>query len=52
LSTILTEEKKSLLDENIILAKDLIFNRKVLVRIGINDRRIDEILEEVKKLCE
>jgi hypothetical protein len=48
----LTEEKKSLLDENIILAKDLIFNRKVLVRIGINDRRIDEILEEVKKLCE
>lgn len=52
LSTLLTEEKKALLDENIILAKDLTFNRKILVRIGINDNRIDEILGEVQKLCE
>ena len=52
LTTILSEEKKSLLDENIILAKDLTFNRKALVKIGINEKRINEILDEVQKLCE
>jgi hypothetical protein len=52
LSSLLDDEKKSLLDENIILAKDLSFNRKVLIRIGITEKRIDEILKEVKNLCE
>lgn len=52
LTTILSEEKKSFLDENIILAKDLTFNRKALVKIGINEKRINEILDEVQKLCE
>lgn len=52
LTSLLTEEKKSLLDENIILAKDLCFNRKVLVKIGVDDKRIDQILNEAKQLCE
>jgi hypothetical protein len=52
LSSLLQEEKKALLDENIILAKDLCFNRKILNRIGVKEPRIDEILSEAKRLCE
>lgn len=52
LTTLLDDEKKSLLENDIILAKDLCFNRKILVRVGVNEARIDQVLTEAKNLCE
>jgi hypothetical protein len=51
LTTLSDEEKKWLLEKEIILAKDIENHQKLLVKAGINSARIKTILDESTKLC-
>lgn len=44
-------EKQQLLDQQLVLCKELSDNRQLLVRAGIKQHRIDTIMQEVKNLC-
>lgn len=51
LSTLTKMEKQRLLDNKIVLAKDLVSDPKLLLRIGIKKSRLDNILKEAHLLC-
>jgi hypothetical protein len=52
ISSLLEEEKKMLLSDGYILARDLCFNKKALIKVGIQEARISQILSEVTNLCQ
>ena len=51
LTTLSDEEKKWLLEKEIILAKDIENHQKLLTKAGINSTRIKTIIDESTKLC-
>jgi uncharacterized protein YqgQ len=50
LTTLTGREKKALLDNMVVLAKDLCFDKKILSYIGISEVRINKIVAEAKGL--
>ncbi|MFT5167430.1 MAG: hypothetical protein ACI8P3_002668 [Saprospiraceae bacterium] len=50
LTTLTGREKKALLDNMVVLAKDLCFDKKILSDIGISEVRINKIVAEAKGL--
>jgi hypothetical protein len=50
MSSLTEEEKRALLDEEIVLAKDLVMNEKLVLKIGIHPHRIKQIMNEANSL--
>jgi len=44
------QEKRMLFDKKIVLCKDLVDNRKLLVDIGVKEQRIDRIINEAEQV--
>lgn len=51
LTTLSSKEKQRLLDEKIVLCKDLIEDRQALLQMNINPNRLENILREASTLC-
>jgi uncharacterized protein YqgQ len=51
LTTLTSREKKELLGNMIVLARDLCFDKKILLNIGISEIRVNKIIKEAKELC-
>lgn len=51
LTTITNYEKRKLLDNDVVLCRELIDRPKVLKKIGIHEERHKNVLEEAKALC-
>ncbi len=51
LTTLTNTEKQQLLDQDLVLCKELLDNRALLHKIGIRQNRLDNILNEVSALC-
>ena len=51
MSSLTEEEKRALLEEEIVLAKDLVMNEKLVLKIGVHPHRIKQIMNEVNSLC-
>ncbi len=52
LTTLTYKEKKQLLDEKIVLCKNILNNHKILEELGIRPPRLQKIIDESKALCE
>lgn len=51
LTTLSDNDKKELIDNEMVLCKDLRKNRDALKKVGISDERMDAIMKEVDGLC-
>jgi len=51
LTTLSSAQKKQLLGKNIVLCKYLISNREILKSIGLNEVKINKVIEEASTLC-
>lgn len=51
LTTLTKKEKHLLMDENIILVKEIKHGKKTMQKIGISELRMQRVLNEVEKLC-
>lgn len=51
LTTLTNAEKQHLLEQNLVLCKELLSNEPLLLKAGIKRYRMDGILEEVRSLC-
>ncbi len=51
LTTITHAEKQLLLDQKLVLCKELLHNGQVLLRAGIKPHRVDSVLKEAHDLC-
>lgn len=51
MSSLTEEEKRALLEEEIVLAKDLLMNEKLVLKIGVHPHRIKQIMNEANSLC-
>lgn len=51
LTTLNSKEKQRLLDEKIVLCKDLLEDRQALLQMNINPNRLENILREASTLC-
>jgi hypothetical protein len=51
LTTLTLSEKDKLLTQNIITAKELLANKEWLVKIGLSQNRIKNVLKETNQLC-
>ena len=51
LTTLNSKEKQRLLDEKIVLCKDLLEDRHALLQMNINPNRLENILREASTLC-
>ncbi|HSD14673.1 MAG TPA: ATP cone domain-containing protein [Flavobacterium sp.] len=52
LTTLTLNEKEKLLIQNVLLASELVNNSQLLMDIGVNYRRIKNIIKEASDLCE
>ena len=52
LNTLTKKDKQELLDNKIVLCKEICVNPNILSEYGISAKRIDSILQEAKTLCE
>jgi len=52
LTTLTKLEKEKLLESKIVLCKELSSNKKQLLEMGMTESRINNVLEETKKLCD
>lgn len=52
LTTLTKLEKEKLLERKIVLCKELSSNKKQLLEIGMAENRIENVLEEIQKLCD
>ncbi|TRZ41995.1 ATPase [Robertkochia solimangrovi] len=50
-TTMTSREKKALLDEGIVLCRELMEDTSVLQKVGISKKRKVKIIEEIKNLC-
>ncbi|MBC5991895.1 restriction endonuclease [Pontibacter sp. SD6] len=51
LTTLTRAEKQTLLDMKVVLCKELHHNEALLHKAGVRDKRIQEVLQEIAKLC-
>lgn len=51
LTTLTKAEKQHLLEQNLVLCKELLSNESLLLRAGIRHHRLDGIMQEVRSLC-
>lgn len=51
LTKLLNAEKQELMEQGIVICSQLLQNPAVLTRIGMDERRLQKILEEVRFLC-
>ncbi|MDX5438548.1 MAG: restriction endonuclease [Pontibacter sp.] len=51
LTTLSKSEKQHLLNQNIVLCKELLQNRALLEQASIRDHKAEEVLQEVERLC-
>jgi hypothetical protein len=52
LTTLTKHEKDLLIENNVILTKELFKNSHLLDKIGISALRKEKVLNEIKKLCD
>ena len=51
LTTLKHNEKQNLLDQRIVMCKEILQNRQLLLRMGFKQNRLDSIMREAESLC-
>jgi Holliday junction resolvase len=51
LTTLTASQKRQLLDEDIVLCKEIVASKNILQTLGLNESKTNQVFNEIKELC-